>query len=207
MTLTAAHIDPPVEDPVSNVLKWVLLVVAYGTDKIRGHGIPEAIEAIPLGRSRLDLKVTILKPLSSAIAIGTGGPFGAEGPNIMTGGAVGSLTAQMLPVTDTERKTLLVAGAAAGMTTVFGTPLAAACSLSNCCCSSGRHAASSRSPRRRSSRKWSAPSSVCPRRSFLFTAAWRSRSSGLAHRYSSACLPAFSRAYLLSSYAFVRTAF
>jgi chloride channel protein, CIC family len=97
----------------------------YGSDKIRGHGIPEAIEAILLGRSRLDLKVAILKPLSSAISIGTGGPFGAEGPIIMTGGAIGSLIAQCLPVTDNERKTLLVAGAAAGMTTVFGTPIAA----------------------------------------------------------------------------------
>ncbi|MGH7049126.1 MAG: chloride channel protein, partial [Acetobacteraceae bacterium] len=84
------------------------LMARYGTDKIRGHGIPEAIEAILLGRSRLDLKVTILKPTSSAIAIGSGGPFGAEGPIIMTGGAIGSLIAQMLPVTDTERKTLLV---------------------------------------------------------------------------------------------------
>ncbi|HEY4082568.1 MAG TPA: chloride channel protein, partial [Burkholderiaceae bacterium] len=92
---------------------------------IRGHGIPEAIEAILLGRSRLDVKVAILKPLSSAIAIGTGGPFGAEGPIIMTGGAIGSLIAQGLPVSDNERKTLLVAGAAAGMTTVFGTPIAA----------------------------------------------------------------------------------
>ena len=97
----------------------------FGTEKIRGHGIPEAIEAILLGRSRLDLKVAILKPLSSAIAIGTGGPFGAEGPIIMTGGAIGSLFAQMMPVSDAERKTLLVAGAAAGMTTVFGTPIAA----------------------------------------------------------------------------------
>jgi chloride channel protein, CIC family len=101
------------------------LMARYGTEQIRGHGIPEAIEAILLGRSRLNLKVTILKPLSSAIAIGTGGPFGAEGPIIMTGGALGSLIAQMLPVSDTERKTLLVAGAAAGMTTVFGTPIAA----------------------------------------------------------------------------------
>ena len=101
------------------------LMARYGSDKIRGHGIPEAIEAILLGRSRLDAKVAILKPLSSAIAIGTGGPFGAEGPIIMTGGAIGSLIAQMLPVSDTERKTLLVAGAAAGMTTVFGTPIAA----------------------------------------------------------------------------------
>ena len=101
------------------------LMARFGTEKIRGHGIPEAIEAILLGRSRLDLKVAILKPLSSAIAIGTGGPFGAEGPIIMTGGAIGSLIAQCLPVSDAERKTLLVAGAAAGMTTVFGTPIAA----------------------------------------------------------------------------------
>jgi chloride channel protein, CIC family len=101
------------------------LMARYGSEKIRGHGIPEAIEAILLGRSRLDLKVAILKPLSSAIAIGTGGPFGAEGPIIMTGGALGSLIGQVLPVSDGERKTLLVAGAAAGMTTVFGTPIAA----------------------------------------------------------------------------------
>ncbi len=101
------------------------LMARYGSEKIRGHGIPEAIEAILLGRSRLDWKVALLKPLSSAIAIGSGGPFGAEGPIIMTGGAIGSLIAQMLPVSDSERKTLLVAGAAAGMTTVFGTPIAA----------------------------------------------------------------------------------
>jgi H+/Cl- antiporter ClcA len=101
------------------------LIARFGSEKIRGHGIPEAIEAILLGRSRLDLKVAILKPLSSAIAIGTGGPFGAEGPIIMTGGAIGSLIAQICPVSDSERKTLLVAGAAAGMTTVFGTPIAA----------------------------------------------------------------------------------
>jgi CIC family chloride channel protein len=101
------------------------LMARYGSEKIRGHGIPEAIEAILLGRSRLDLKVAILKPLSSAIVIGSGGPFGAEGPIIMTGGAIGSLIAQMLPVSDNERKTLLVAGAAAGMTCVFGTPIAA----------------------------------------------------------------------------------
>ena len=101
------------------------LMARYGSEKIRGHGIPEAIEAILLGRSRLDAKIAVLKPLSSAVAIGTGGPFGAEGPIIMTGGAIGSLIAQMLPVSDNERKTLLVAGAAAGMTTVFGTPIAA----------------------------------------------------------------------------------
>jgi chloride channel protein, CIC family len=101
------------------------IMARFGSEKIRGHGIPEAIEAILLGRSRLDPKVAVLKPLSSAISIGTGGPFGAEGPIIMTGGAVGSLIAQMLPVSDNERKTLLVSGAAAGMTTVFGTPIAA----------------------------------------------------------------------------------
>jgi CIC family chloride channel protein len=110
--------------PVAGAL-IVGLMARYGSEKIRGHGIPEAIEAILLGRSRLDLKVAILKPLSSAIVIGTGGPFGAEGPIIMTGGAIGSLIAQMLPVSDNERKTLLVAGAAAGMTCVFGTPIAA----------------------------------------------------------------------------------
>jgi H+/Cl- antiporter ClcA/CBS domain-containing protein len=110
--------------PVAGALV-VGLMARYGSEKIRGHGIPEAIEAILLGRSRLDGKVAILKPLSSAVAIGTGGPFGAEGPIIMTGGAIGSLIAQMLPVSDNERKTLLVAGAAAGMTTVFGTPIAA----------------------------------------------------------------------------------
>ena len=110
--------------PVAGAL-IIGLMARFGSEKIRGHGIPEAIEAILLGRSRLDLKVAILKPLSSAISIGSGGPFGAEGPIIMTGGAVGSLIAQLLPVTDNERKTLLVAGAAAGMTTVFGTPIAA----------------------------------------------------------------------------------
>ncbi|MER9239299.1 chloride channel protein [Mesorhizobium sp. M0633] len=94
------------------------LMARFGSEKIRGHGIPEAIEAILLGRSRLDAKVAILKPLSSAVSIGTGGPFGAEGPIIMTGGAIGSLIAQMLPVSDNERKTLLVAGAVAGMIAV-----------------------------------------------------------------------------------------
>ncbi|HLX99415.1 MAG TPA: chloride channel protein, partial [Roseiarcus sp.] len=110
--------------PVAGALV-IGLMARFGSEKIRGHGIPEAIEAILLGRSRLDVKVAILKPLSSAVSIGTGGPFGAEGPIIMTGGAIGSLIAQLLPVSDNERKTLLVAGAAAGMTTVFGTPIAA----------------------------------------------------------------------------------
>jgi H+/Cl- antiporter ClcA len=100
------------------------LMARYGSDKIRGHGIPEAIEAILIGKSRIQPKVAVLKPLSSAISIGTGGPFGAEGPIIMTGGALGSLLAQTLNMSSSERKTLLVAGAAAGMTAVFGTPVA-----------------------------------------------------------------------------------
>jgi chloride channel protein, CIC family len=97
----------------------------YGSEKIRGHGIPEALEAILYGRSRMDPKVAILKPLSSAVSIGTGGPFGAEGPIIMTGGAVGSLFAQLFHLSSAERKTLLVAGAAGGMSAVFATPVAA----------------------------------------------------------------------------------
>ena len=88
----------------------------FGSEKIRGHGIPEAMEAILIGRSRIQPKVALLKPLSSAISIGTGGPFGAEGPIIMTGGAFGSMFAQLFHLTAAERKTLLVAGAAAGMT-------------------------------------------------------------------------------------------
>jgi H+/Cl- antiporter ClcA/CBS domain-containing protein len=101
------------------------LMARFGSEKIKGHGIPEAIEAILYGESRLSLKVAILKPLSSAISIGSGGPFGAEGPIIMTGGAIGSLFAQCFRLSAAERKTLLVAGAAAGMTGIFGTPLAA----------------------------------------------------------------------------------
>ena len=101
------------------------LMARFGSEKIRGHGIPEAIEAILIGGSRMDPKVAVLKPLSSAISIGTGGPFGAEGPIIMTGGAIGSLFAQCFHLSAAERKTLLVAGAAAGMTAIFGTPLAA----------------------------------------------------------------------------------
>jgi len=101
------------------------LMARFGSEKIRGHGIPEAIEAILLDGSRMQPKVAVLKPLSSAISIGSGGPFGAEGPIIMTGGAVGSLFAQCFHLTAAERKTLLVAGAAAGMTAIFGTPIAA----------------------------------------------------------------------------------
>ncbi|MFT0168614.1 chloride channel protein [Paraburkholderia mimosarum] len=123
--------------PALNTLgPWVIVVpvigglivgmmARFGSEKIRGHGIPEAIEAILFGKSRMSPKVAILKPLSSGIVIGSGGPFGAEGPIIMTGGAIGSLLAQCVRVTSAERKTLLVAGAAAGMTAVFGTPVAA----------------------------------------------------------------------------------
>lgn len=101
------------------------LMARYGSEKIRGHGIPEAMEAILIGKSRIQPKVAVLKPVSSAVSIGTGGPFGAEGPIIMTGGAIGSLLAQTIHLDDAERKTLLVAGAAAGMTAIFATPLAA----------------------------------------------------------------------------------
>src|SRR5256885_4795297 len=96
----------------------------YGSERIRGHGIPEAIEAILMSGSRVEPKVALLKPLSSAISIGSGGPFGAEGPIIMTGGAIGSLLAQFFHLTSSERKTLLVSGAAAGMSATFAAPVA-----------------------------------------------------------------------------------
>jgi H+/Cl- antiporter ClcA len=101
------------------------VMARYGSERIRGHGIPEAIEAILINGSRVEPKVALLKPLSSAISIGSGGPFGAEGPIIMTGGAIGSLMAQFFHLTSAERKTLLVAGAAAGMSATFAAPLAA----------------------------------------------------------------------------------
>jgi CIC family chloride channel protein len=101
------------------------LMARYGSEKIRGHGIPEALEAILLGKSLIQPKVAILKPISSAISIGTGGPFGAEGPIIMTGGAFGSIFAQFFHLSAAERKTLLVCGAAGGMAAVFATPVAA----------------------------------------------------------------------------------
>ena len=114
---------------------WALLVpiigglivgvmARFGSEKIRGHGMPEAIEAILLRGSRVSPRVALFKPVSAAVAIGSGGPFGAEGPIIMTGGAVGSLIAQFFHLTDSERKTLLVAGAAAGMSAVFAAPVA-----------------------------------------------------------------------------------
>src|SRR5690349_7245099 len=97
----------------------------YGSERIRGHGIPEAIESILINGSRVEPRLAILKPLSSAISIGSGGPFGAEGPIIMTGGAFGSMIAQFFHLTSAERKTLLVAGAAAGMSATFAAPLSA----------------------------------------------------------------------------------
>ena len=122
--------------PLSNTLGvWVIVVpvvgglivgvmAKYGSPRIKGHGIPEAIEAVVVSRSRIEPKVAILKPLSAAIAIGTGGPFGAEGPIIQTGGAVGSLVGQVFHTTATERKVLLACGAGAGMAATFSTPIA-----------------------------------------------------------------------------------
>jgi len=123
--------------PAHNHLGWLVLFVPviggvivglmarYGSKAIRGHGIPEAMEQVLLNESRIPARVTILKPLSAAISIGTGGPFGAEGPIIATGGAMGSLIGQVLRTTAMERKTLLAAGAAAGMAATFGSPVSA----------------------------------------------------------------------------------
>ena len=97
----------------------------YGSAAIRGHGIPEAMEQVLFNGSRIPPRLTFLKPLSAAIAIGTGGPFGAEGPIIATGGALGSLVGQLMKITADERKTLLAAGAAAGMAATFGSPVSA----------------------------------------------------------------------------------
>ena len=119
----------------SHLGPWIILIpvigglivgvmAKYGTDKIKGHGIPEAMEAVLTSRSRIEAKVAILKPLSAAIAIGTGGPFGAEGPIIQTGGAVGSLVGQFVSTTAAERKVLLACGAGAGMAATFNTPIA-----------------------------------------------------------------------------------
>jgi len=101
------------------------LMAKYGSEKIRGHGLPEAMEAVLYNQSRVQPRVALLKPTSVAIAIGTGSPFGAEGPIIQTGGALGSMLGQALHVTATERKVLLASGAAAGMAATFSTPLAA----------------------------------------------------------------------------------
>ena len=101
------------------------IMARYGSAAIRGHGIPEAMEQILFGQSRIPPRVTFLKPVSAAIAIGMGGPFGAEGPIIATGGALGSLVGQLMKITADERKTLLAAGAAAGMAATFGSPISA----------------------------------------------------------------------------------
>ncbi len=123
--------------PADNQLGWFVIVVPvlgaivigfmarYGSKAIRGHGIPEAMEQILSNRSRIPARITLLKPLSAAISIGTGGPFGAEGPIIATGGAFGSLIGQILHITPAERKTLLAVGAASGMAATFGSPVAA----------------------------------------------------------------------------------
>ena len=133
LTLDVPKVTSPV---ISRLGYWSILVpvagglivglmARYGSDKIRGHGIPEALESILIGGSTIDAKVAVLKPLSSAVAIGTGGPFGAEGPIIMTGAAIGSLLAQFFHLTAAERKTLLCAGAAGGMAAIFSAPFAA----------------------------------------------------------------------------------
>ncbi len=101
------------------------LMARFGSEQIRGHGIPEAMERILINGSRVQPRLALLKPISSAVSIGSGGPFGAEGPIILTGGAVGSLIGQLLRLTAAERRALLVAGAGAGMSAVFGTPVAA----------------------------------------------------------------------------------
>ncbi len=101
------------------------LMAHYGSERIRGHGIPEALESILINGSKVQPRLAVLKPVSAAISIGSGGPFGAEGPIIMTGGALGSVIAQLFHLTAAERKTLLVAGAAAGMSATFATPISA----------------------------------------------------------------------------------
>ena len=117
--------------PVTLVLTPIIgglivgLLARYGSAAIRGHGIPEVMEKVLFEESRIPARVLFLKPISAAIAIGTGGPFGAEGPIIATGGALGSLLGQVLHVTADERKTLLAAGAAAGMAATFGSPVSA----------------------------------------------------------------------------------
>jgi H+/Cl- antiporter ClcA/CBS domain-containing protein len=131
------RVSAALTSPAGNHLGWFAVLVPvggalvigmmarYGSERIRGHGIPEALESILINGSKVQPRLAILKPLSSAISIGSGGPFGAEGPIIMTGGAFGSIVAQFFHLTAAERKTLLVAGAAAGMSATFATPVAA----------------------------------------------------------------------------------
>jgi CIC family chloride channel protein len=130
-------LDLNFHSPADNHLgMWVIIIPAiggilvglmalYGSKAIRGHGIPEAMEQILVNQSKIKPSITFLKPISSAIAIGTGGPFGAEGPIIATGGALGSTLGQLLKITSSERKVILAAGATAGMSAIFGTPIAA----------------------------------------------------------------------------------
>ena len=122
---TTSHLGPWVMliPPIGGLV--VGIMARYGSQAIRGHGIPEAMEQILTNESRIPVRITFLKPLSAAVAIGTGGPFGSEGPIIATGGALGSVLGQVLTVTAAERKTLLAAGAAAGMAATFGSPVAA----------------------------------------------------------------------------------
>jgi len=132
--LSVAAVEPAAAVPALGA--WVVLIpvlggllvglmARYGSRAIRGHGIPEAMEQVLTNRSRIPARVTVLKPLSSAVAIGTGSPFGAEGPIIATGGALGSLIGQFTECSPAERRTLLAAGAAAGMAAIFGTPVSA----------------------------------------------------------------------------------
>ncbi|MFN8518644.1 MAG: chloride channel protein [Chloroflexota bacterium] len=129
--LSTELVQPPLDLGPMSVLIPVVgglvigIMARYGSERIRGHGIPEAMETILVGGSRVEPRLAVLKPISSAVSIGTGGPFGAEGPIILTGGAAGSLVGQSQHLSAAERRTLLVAGAAAGMTAVFGTPVAA----------------------------------------------------------------------------------
>jgi len=130
-TFSFAHASP-----ADNSLGWLVIIVPvvggiivglmalYGSKAIRGHGIPEAMEQILTNQSKIKPTITYLKPISSAIAIGTGGPFGAEGPIIATGGALGSTLGQLLKITHNERKILLASGATAGMAAIFGSPIA-----------------------------------------------------------------------------------
>ena len=108
-------------------VRWIIvgLIARYGSPRVRGHGMPEAVEVIVFNGGKVQPRVAILKPIATAISIGSGGPFGAEGPVIMTGGAVGSVLGQLLPVTDAERTVLMVAGAAAGMAAAFSCPMSA----------------------------------------------------------------------------------
>ncbi len=132
------RISSAMVSPAANRLGWFAVLVPiggsliiglmarFGSERIRGHGIPEALESILLNGSKVQPRLAVLKPLSAAISIGSGGPFGAEGPIIMTGGAVGSIIAQLFKLTSAERKTLLVAGAAAGMAATFAAPVSSA---------------------------------------------------------------------------------